>query len=155
MTLLYTNPCFLDHKTGRHPESAARLEAVCRPGHVLVGEDTWRLTRSIIRYESLGKIELKGKNENIGARLVREVASKTSDVAGDGTTTATVLAQTIFRADRHGSRDGIFRGFHSHVGVLSLLLRGRIPGAPDWQRSDVARQAPEPSIIPGLRLSGA
>ncbi|NIV47239.1 MAG: chaperonin GroEL, partial [Gammaproteobacteria bacterium] len=35
--------------------------------------------------------------ENMGAQLVREVASKTSDVAGDGTTTATVLAQAIFR----------------------------------------------------------
>src|SRR5688572_33287335 len=35
--------------------------------------------------------------ENLGARMVREVASKTSDVAGDGTTTATVLAQAIFR----------------------------------------------------------
>ena len=43
------------------------------------------------------EIELKDKNEDIGARMVREVASKTSDVAGDGTTSATVLAQAIFR----------------------------------------------------------
>ncbi len=43
------------------------------------------------------EIELKEKNEDIGARMVREVASKTSDAAGDGTTTATVLAQAIFR----------------------------------------------------------
>jgi chaperonin GroEL len=43
------------------------------------------------------EIELKDKNEDIGARMVREVASKTSDIAGDGTTTATVLAQAIFR----------------------------------------------------------
>ncbi len=42
------------------------------------------------------EIELKEKNEDIGARMVREVASKTSDIAGDGTTTATVLAQAIF-----------------------------------------------------------
>jgi chaperonin GroEL len=42
-------------------------------------------------------IELKDKSEDIGARMVREVASKTSDIAGDGTTTATVLAQAIFR----------------------------------------------------------
>jgi chaperonin GroEL len=42
------------------------------------------------------EIELKDKFENIGAQMVREVASKTSDVAGDGTTTATVLAQAIF-----------------------------------------------------------
>src|SRR6266545_4899752 len=43
------------------------------------------------------EIELKEGIENMGAQMVREVASKTSDVAGDGTTTATVLAQAIFR----------------------------------------------------------
>ncbi len=43
------------------------------------------------------EIELEGKFENMGAQLVKEVASKTSDVAGDGTTTATVLAQAIYR----------------------------------------------------------
>src|SRR6266446_3096547 len=43
------------------------------------------------------EIELKDGLENIGAQMVREVASKTSDVAGDGTTTATVLAQAIYR----------------------------------------------------------
>jgi chaperonin GroEL len=43
------------------------------------------------------EVELKDKLENMGAQMVREVASKTSDVAGDGTTTATVLAQAIIR----------------------------------------------------------
>ena len=43
------------------------------------------------------EIELKDKLENLGAQMVREVASKTSDVAGDGTTTATILAQSIYR----------------------------------------------------------
>jgi chaperonin GroEL len=43
------------------------------------------------------EIELEDAMENVGAQMVREVASKTSDVAGDGTTTATVLAQAIFR----------------------------------------------------------
>jgi len=43
------------------------------------------------------EIELKNPSENMGAQMVREVASRTSDVAGDGTTTATVLAQAIFR----------------------------------------------------------
>jgi chaperonin GroEL len=43
------------------------------------------------------EIELKDGTENMGAQMVREVASKTSDVAGDGTTTATVLAQAVFR----------------------------------------------------------
>ena len=43
------------------------------------------------------EIELEDKFENMGAQMVKEVASKTSDVAGDGTTTATVLAQSIYR----------------------------------------------------------
>ncbi len=43
------------------------------------------------------EIELENEMENMGAQMVREVASKTSDVAGDGTTTATVLAQAIYR----------------------------------------------------------
>jgi chaperonin GroEL len=43
------------------------------------------------------EIELENRFENMGAQMVREVASKTSDVAGDGTTTATVLAQAIYR----------------------------------------------------------
>ncbi len=44
------------------------------------------------------EIELKNKLQNIGAQMVKEVASKTNDVAGDGTTTATVLAQAIYRS---------------------------------------------------------
>src|SRR5438067_13242542 len=44
------------------------------------------------------EIELEDKFENMGAQMVREVASKTSDVAGDGTTTATVLAASIVKA---------------------------------------------------------
>src|SRR5690349_16386573 len=43
------------------------------------------------------EIELENRFENMGAQMVKEVASKTSDLAGDGTTTATVLAQAIFR----------------------------------------------------------
>ena len=43
------------------------------------------------------EVELEDKYENMGAQMVKEVASKTSDVAGDGTTTATVLAQAIVR----------------------------------------------------------
>src|SRR5256714_8312923 len=47
---------------------------------------------------TVGKeIELDDPYQNMGAQMVREVASKTSDVAGDGTTTATVLAESIFR----------------------------------------------------------
>ena len=43
------------------------------------------------------EIELADKFENMGAQMVREVASKTNDIAGDGTTTATVLARAIVR----------------------------------------------------------
>src|ERR1700723_426240 len=43
------------------------------------------------------EIELEDPYENMGAQMVREVASKTSDIAGDGTTTATVLAESIYR----------------------------------------------------------
>src|SRR5919108_1889768 len=52
------------------------------------------------------EIELEDRFENMGAKLVNEVASKTSDVAGDGTTTATVLARAIFK---EGTRN-IFAG---------------------------------------------
>jgi len=54
------------------------------------------------------EIELANAFENMGAQLVREVASKTSDVAGDGTTTATVLAEAIYREGlkkRHRRRE--------------------------------------------------
>ena len=48
------------------------------------------------------EIELEDPYENMGAQMVREVASKTSDNAGDGTTTATVLAESIYREGRYG-----------------------------------------------------
>ena len=51
------------------------------------------------------EIELKDALENMGAEMVREVASKTSDIAGDGTTTATVLAQSIYR---EGAKNVVF-----------------------------------------------
>src|SRR3954468_4489556 len=53
------------------------------------------------------EIELEDKYENMGARMVREVASKTSDVAGDGTTTATVLAEAIFNEGLRGVVSGV------------------------------------------------
>src|SRR5438045_6538990 len=52
------------------------------------------------------EVELKDKYENMGAQLLKEVASKTSDVAGAGTTTATVLAQAIFRQGRRNVTAG-------------------------------------------------
>ncbi len=74
------------------------------------------------------EIELENKFENMGAQMVREVASKTSDVAGDGTTTATVLAQAIFRegsklvAAGHNPMD-IKRGIDTSVALLVEELK--------------------------------
>ncbi len=74
------------------------------------------------------EIELENKFENMGAQMVKEVASKTSDVAGDGTTTATVLAQAIFRegsklvAAGHNPME-IKRGIDKAVAVIVDELR--------------------------------
>jgi len=88
-------------------------EAILRGVNVLA--DTVKVTlgpkgRNVVIEKSFGsptitkdgvtvakEIELENRFENMGAQMVKEVASKTSDVAGDGTTTATVLAQAIFR----------------------------------------------------------
>src|SRR3954449_11254123 len=74
------------------------------------------------------EIELENKFENMGAQMVREVASKTSDVAGDGTTTATVLAQAIYRegsklvAAGHNPME-IKRGIDKAVEVIVEALK--------------------------------
>ncbi len=74
------------------------------------------------------EIELEDKFENLGAQMVREVASKTSDVAGDGTTTATVLAQAIFREGIKNVAAGanpmaIKRGIEKAVAVVVEELK--------------------------------
>ncbi len=78
------------------------------------------------------EIELKDKNQNLGALMVREVASKTNDTAGDGTTTATVLAQAIFReglknviagANPMAIKRGIDRGVEAAVAEIEALAK--------------------------------
>ncbi|MBM4122545.1 MAG: chaperonin GroEL [Nitrospira sp.] len=74
------------------------------------------------------EIELKNPYENMGAQLVREVASKTSDIAGDGTTTATVLAQAIYREGAKNITAGgnpmeIKRGIDQAVEVVVQELK--------------------------------
>jgi chaperonin GroEL len=74
------------------------------------------------------EIELEDKFENMGAQMVKEVASKTSDVAGDGTTTATVLAQSIYREGSKLVAAGvnpmaIKRGIEKAVGVSVETLK--------------------------------
>src|ERR1700757_1756235 len=70
------------------------------------------------------EIELLNPLENMGAQMVREVASKTSDVAGDGTTTATVLAQAIYREGVKAVAAGanpmaLKRGIEKAIGVIA------------------------------------
>src|SRR6188472_2477037 len=74
------------------------------------------------------EIELKNPYENMGAQLVREVASKTSDTAGDGTTTATVLAQAIYREGVKNITAGanpmeIQRGINKAVEAITAELK--------------------------------
>src|SRR5712671_8116631 len=74
------------------------------------------------------EIDLKDPLENMGAQMVREVASKTSDVAGDGTTTATVLAQAIYREGAKNVVAGanpmdIKRGIEKAVEALTADLK--------------------------------
>src|SRR6187431_402087 len=74
------------------------------------------------------EIELPDSLENLGAQMVREVASKTSDVAGDGTTTATVLAQAIYREGAKNVTAGanpmdLKRGIDKAVDAITTELR--------------------------------
>ncbi len=74
------------------------------------------------------EIDLNDAMENIGAQMVREVAAKTSDVAGDGTTTATVLAQTLFREGVKAVAAGanpmaLKRGIDKAVGLATREIR--------------------------------
>src|SRR6201982_591523 len=74
------------------------------------------------------EVELQDPYENMGAQLVREVASKTSDVAGDGTTTATVLAESIFREGLRNVTAGanptlLQRGIQQSVEVVVAELK--------------------------------
>jgi len=93
------------------------------------------------------EIELKDSLENMGAQMVREVASKTSDVAGDGTTTATVLAQSIFRegvktvaagANPMALKRGIEKAITAVIGTVDSE-GNRNPGALDKLSKKVDR----------------
>ena len=106
------------------------------------------------------EIELKDPIENMGAQMVREVASKTSDVAGDGTTTATILAQAIFRegvkavtagANPMAIKRGIDKAVHVAVEEVKKLSKpvsgdmiaqvGRISANSDSTIGDVIAEA--------------
>merc|ERR1719400_2614817 len=75
-------------------------------------------------------IEFKDKSHNVGASLIKQVASKTNDVAGDGTTTATVLARAIFRGGTKAVVAGmnpmdLKRGIDAAVRLVLADLEGR------------------------------
>jgi chaperonin GroEL len=88
------------------------------------------------------EIELENKFENMGAQMVKEVASKTSDVAGDGTTTATVLAQSLLREGLKAVAAGmnpmdLKRGIDKAVAVAVEELKGQ--SAPCTDNSAIAQ----------------
>jgi chaperonin GroEL len=93
------------------------------------------------------EIELEDKFENMGAQMVREVASKTNDIAGDGTTTATVLAQSIVKEGAKAVAAGmnpmdLKRGIDLAVTKLSPTFRRRPPRSRPLKKS--RRSAPSP-----------
>ena len=78
------------------------------------------------------EIELEDKIENMGAQMVREVATKTSDIAGDGTTTATVLAYAIVVEGNKNIAAGanpmdLKRGIDAAVGMVVKQLKKKLP----------------------------
>src|SRR5260221_9654158 len=90
------------------------------------------------------EIELTNKFENIGAKLVKEAASKTSDVAGDGTTTATVLAEAIFKEGYRNLAAGadamaLARGIRAAVTAVSENLKKQ--SKPITGKADIANVA--------------
>ncbi|MBF0176293.1 MAG: chaperonin GroEL [Magnetococcales bacterium] len=98
-------------------------------GRNVVLDKSWGSPRVTKDGVSVAKeIELEGKFENMGAQMVKEVASKTSDQAGDGTTTATVLAQAIIREGLKAVAAGmnpmdLRRGIDSAVGKVVETLK--------------------------------
>ena len=103
------------------------------------------------------EIELEDRFENMGAKLVNEVASKTSDVAGDGTTTATVLARAIFReglrniaagSNPTAIRRGIEKAVDAAVDHLDIDGQaGHQQGRDRQRRRDQRQQRPRRSAI--------
>jgi chaperonin GroEL len=107
------------------------------------------------------EIELEDKYENMGARMVREVASKTSDVAGDGTTTATVLAEAIFneglRAVVAGSNSMLMkRGMDKAVeDIVERLKKMSIPVKSKKDMENVASVASNNDVEIGRIIAEA
>ena len=100
------------------------------------------------------EIELENAAENMGAQLVREVATKTNDVAGDGTTTATVLAQAIVREGLKNLSSGanpmiMRKGMQKAVDVAVATIKAEIapPVAPSIHFCSTAVIVPSPKVV--------
>jgi len=107
------------------------------------------------------EIELEDKLENVGAQMVREVASKTSDVAGDGTTTATVLAQSIVNEGLKNVTAGanpmsIKRGIDAARDAVVDAIQGQAKDLPDSQQiAQVATISANDDIEVGEKIAEA
>src|SRR5215203_4248065 len=92
------------------------------------------------------EVELRDRYENIGAKLVKEAASKTSDVAGDGTTTATVLAEAIFKEGYRSLTAGsdamaLARGIRKAVTAVVASLQKQSKPIDVSRKDDIANVA--------------
>jgi chaperonin GroEL len=106
------------------------------------------------------EIELTDAYENMGAQLVKEAASKTSDAAGDGTTTATVLAEAIFREGLKALAAGadamaLKRGIDRAVGTVVEHLKGQSKTIGDKEIAEVATIAANNDRTIGEKLADA
>ena len=107
------------------------------------------------------EIELEDKLENVGAQMVREVASKTSDVAGDGTTTATVLAQAIVNEGLKNVTAGanpmsIKRGIDAARDTIVEAIKSQAKDLPDSQQiAQVATISANDDIEVGEKIAEA
>lgn len=110
--------------------TASRLEAACEPGRVLVGEDTWRLTRSNVTYEVLDEVRVKGKADAVATFQVVE----RDDPNGHGPSDDV----TVF-VGRSAELEVLGRVFHEAVAMSSARL-ATVIGAPGVGKTRLARE---------------
>jgi len=109
--------------------NAVRVTLGPKGRHVILGTSYGSPTVTKDGVSVAREIDLRDPLENMGAQMVKEVASRTSDVAGDGTTTATVLAQAIYREGARNVTAGanpmaVKRGIEKCVEAITAALKG-------------------------------
>ena len=97
------------------------------------------------------EIELEDPYENMGAQLVREVASKTSDVAGDGTTTATILAESIYREGLRNVTAGANPTSLQRGIMVRRYIEKRSGADPEKRWSEFGKLLSSPRLPSGLQ----